>query len=374
MATAPPKHLCANCFKPLNTEKYIKCNICSGKFHYICSDVSDHVFFEAVKKSKNIVFNCNDCLVSSSDLVSAVSVLSNEVRELKEMMRVLLGNVSATTKFTGLSTAIDLAPTSSAACNMPSHSPPPLLNSSSLYSAPPSQSLLNCNTDVDVTILPSLPPTTTSIINAQPNASCVPAIRKAVTHSNTSDTLSRVLVETDRSVIVPAKKLQTDVTQSNMLDVRTQVSTGDALSDVAACGSVQLPNADNVPANNSNWTEVISRKTRKKRIILGENDSLDLEVVVRKRWIHLSSFKPNVSEQQLIDYVSKHADISKNHLTCYKLVKKGVNVAELNSVNFKLGISADFYDVLFTPSLWPANVKIRPFQNFPAGQKITQMS
>lgn len=365
MASAPPKTLCAICFKPLNMDKFIKCNICSGKFHYICSDVSDHVYFEAVKKSKNIVFNCNDCLFASSDLVSAVSVLSNEVRELKEMMLSVLGNVSGTTTFTGLTTAINSAPTSTAACNIPSLSPLPLRNSSSLHSALPNQTPLNTTTCDDVLILPSLPSTSANKINAQ---------LKAVTNANSSDQLSPIPAESVRSVIVPPEKLLTAVTQSNILDVRTQATARDALSNVAASGSVHLLNADNVPANNSNWTEVISRKNRNKHIVLGENDSLDLEVVVRKKWIHLSSFKPNVSEQQLIDYVSKHADISKNHLTCYKLVKKGVNVADLNSVNFKLGISADFYDVLFTPSLWPANVRLRPFQNFPAGQKITQMS
>lgn len=84
---------------------------------------------------------------------------------------------------------------------------------------------------------------------------------------------------------------------------------------------VNQTDADHYPTNNAEWVNIKSRRNRRKAIV-GENNSDELQVVVKKKWIHLSSFKPNVTEDQIIAYVGKRIDISIDHMICYKLVKK----------------------------------------------------
>lgn len=61
-------------------------------------------------------------------------------------------------------------------------------------------------------------------------------------------------------------------------------------------------------------------------------------------------------------------------MACYKLFKKDANLAELRSINITLGNTPGFYKELFKASLWSANGKIRPFQNFPNDQQQTKVT
>lgn len=52
-------------------------------------------------------------------------------------------------------------------------------------------------------------------------------------------------------------------------------------------------------------------------------------------------------------------------MECYKLVKKDAELNDLKRVNFKLGISPCFYKDVVNPELWPTDIRVRPFVNFP---------
>lgn len=87
--------------------------------------------------------------------------------------------------------------------------------------------------------------------------------------------------------------------------------------------------------------------------------------------MHLSSFKNTVTEDDIISYVSKHLDIDKLHISCFKLVKKDTAVDDLKFVNFKLGVTSSFYDNLLNPDLWTMDIKVRAFVDFPR-KKVVQ--
>lgn len=75
--------------------------------------------------------------------------------------------------------------------------------------------------------------------------------------------------------------------------------------------------------------------TRNRILAVGENVSN--AVVVKKKFLHISSFIPSVTTDQILNYVEKNAKIDKQHLECTRLVKKDVDVTSLKHVNFKIG-------------------------------------
>lgn len=411
MSTAPPKTLCAKCFKSLQSEKHVKCKICNGKFHYICSDVNESNTFEIMKKTKNIIYNCNDCLNASSDLVSAFCVLSNEVRELKLMIHEFLNKPTTQHAVSPLlesnkqmlpspaddekSQALPSLPSTSITASSLRLQPnvPANLQRSIGAHAITSRPSENTNSSGHATennqlnskqqILPSLPDVKKS--QALPSTSTAASLMRFqhnlpanLQRSFGTHTITNRPIENSHAANRGAENIPSH--QDNTLTHRVGEYTS-----TAACSSnhdsddvhIAIEERDNVtqadknynPVNNAEWVYAKSRRNRRKAIV-GQNNTDELQVVVRKKWIHLSSFNPNVTEDQIIAYVGKHIDISINHMICYKLVKKDANIAELKSINFKLGISPEFYDELFESSLWPANVKIRPFKNFYNAQNL----
>lgn len=107
--------------------------------------------------------------------------------------------------------------------------------------------------------------------------------------------------------------------------------------------------------------EIVSRGKRK-NVVIGSKSSKDLDVVIPKKWLHLSSFKPTVSADDIIKYVTKHSGITKDSLACYNLLKKDAQIDSLKKINFKIGVTSDLYDKLLCPDLWPNDVKVRPFR------------
>ncbi|KAI8115986.1 hypothetical protein CVS40_11874 [Lucilia cuprina] len=109
------------------------------------------------------------------------------------------------------------------------------------------------------------------------------------------------------------------------------------------------------------WINVHRRRRKNRIIAVGENNSNDLEVIIKNKYLHVSSFKPSVTTEQIINFIEKNTQIPKNHLECTRLVKKDADESILKHVNFKIGVSPHFYDEIIKPTLWPVNIKIRPF-------------
>lgn len=112
------------------------------------------------------------------------------------------------------------------------------------------------------------------------------------------------------------------------------------------------------------FTKNPSKKSKARAIIVGRNNTAELDVAPRLKWLHLSSFKPSVTADNIKAYVSKHSSIESSKISCYRLVKGDVSEDTLEWVNFKLGISSTLYDILLNSDLWPADVKVRPFKFF----------
>lgn len=149
----------------------------------------------------------------------------------------------------------------------------------------------------------------------------------------------------------------------NAADNHSHASTGISRTAANLCTPTNSPAPQ--PPRNSNWIRVGKNNRRKQISVVGSSLNSDLDVAIRMKWLHLSSFLPSVTAESIIDYVMKHAGIDKHQLSCYKLVKKDTPIDSLKRINFKLGVANAYYEKLLSPDLWPADVKLRPFRFFP---------
>ena len=129
--------------------------------------------------------------------------------------------------------------------------------------------------------------------------------------------------------------------------------------------STSSANAVVVSADVDKWQNVTRRKKKmQSSALVGERKNVNLDVVVTKKWVHVSSFKPNVSHESIINYVNENAGIPKEHIVCCKLIKRNADLEKLTKISFKLGVSPHYYDKITQPSLWPVDVRVRPFVFF----------
>lgn len=296
--SSPPKTLCAKCFNSLTT-KAIACHICRAKFHVFCVELDDKAcnFF---KEHKNIVFNCNDCLKASSEMISLISSLSSELREIKQ---------------TFISTLIKDVKELKLGFNVLAKN------------HDKSKNKQNKNKNLSI------------------------QLANANKQNNNNNADQRSLAD----VIVGSSNVL--INEDND-DASSITSYAAAVSEVAS----NMYETDN---QTSGFTKVRRRKRKNRVLAVGDNNTNELDVVVNKKYVHVSSFKPSVTADKMIEYICKSSTIEKHHIECTRLTKKDVDVNTLKHVNFKLGVSPNFYEDIIKPSLWPKNIKIRPFIFFP---------
>ncbi|XP_039451400.1 uncharacterized protein LOC120430365 [Culex pipiens pallens] len=82
-------------------------------------------------------------------------------------------------------------------------------------------------------------------------------------------------------------------------------------------------------------------------------------------YIWLSSFPPTVTEDDICTMVKECLSVDEDDPVVVKmLVKKGVDVAELSSITFKVGVSRDYRDSSLDADNWPAGLAFREFIDF----------
>lgn len=344
--------LCAKCSISVKSN-YIACHICKVKFHFVCARIDNAEFYQLMVDNKNIVFNCDDCLKVSSNMKSTISLLSQELRELKQtILSSLCADVNLIKQeINKISKNIE---------KPLSHKKADTVN---MQSATVDDTIRDVSNVVGVTTVADNVMGQTGFESVSANLSS----KKACGVGESSSSLPTVNVAAKPMIVASTSKVASGgfsgVVKRAGLVLPECEEFSDAVSETALGGSSAV--------NTAEWTNVTLRKQKKRRVVFGSNVNTELDVIVKKKWVHLSSFKSTVTEDCIVSYVSKHLNIDKDNLVCYKLIKKDTSVDGLKFINFKLGINPIFYAELFKPDLWTAAIKIRPFKVFP--RKLPQL-
>lgn len=387
------KKVCSKCFNTIEKENYIKCDICHLYYHNICANIKSDKDYNVLINNKNILLHCDNCLVSSSDIIRCISRLSNEVNNLKLMIIELTNKVKNNND------------------NQQSQQSVISVNAEN------TNHNINSNNNAHMTYMEKDLALQQDVFNADRVAesekiSSIQTIRSESSFSHINDdeagsqnslnsnqmnchnkhTHINVHAITSLAGASSGKQQQPSGVKSNTA-IQKKINTIVVADDVDSLGAhsssssllntqmhdYDLPHTSNnnqglhLPQQNINGdlSEFVTvrqkkhKKPKKPKVVYGDNDGNDLDVVTRNKWVHLSSFKSSVTENDIVSYVEKRLNISKEHLSCYKLVKKGTPSEEIKFINFKLGISPAYYNELLNPSLWQSNIRVRPFKFFP---------
>lgn len=336
---------CSKCFKTILKNCTVVCEICQCKFHKFCAKIDDETAFNALTKYENLTYNCDNCLQSSRDLIQKISLLSYELNQIKSLLSQVLDNVSVNNQ---LSRSHRNLPTSQtgilSVLPLPSLSQTKSLNSSAVLSSvnKTKQNVIN------------KPTRKVAVKDVNVHSS---QISEALTDSAAAD---NSLCVVDTASVVNAG-VNTDATNAITLldDACVNLTADNANSELSVSAFREEVYSD--------WSRVTRRKkpSYKRREVVGVNNDSDLDVALKFKWVHLSSFKTSVSEENIISHVRKYLNIDVDRIVCYKLVKKDANLSDLKFLNFKLGVPSVYYDNLFNPNLWNSAIRIRPFKFFP---------
>lgn len=309
---------CAGCFSAVGNV-FIKCSLCSKHFHQKCSGVNNDRDFKFLNTSKNAVYKCNQCAKESSDLIAKVSMLSNEIKELKAEFQAYKNKNNKIESVSFLNKKTYAETSFAEKKNVQKSGQSTFCNSFSSNSA---KCNLSNGNDVVVADAHDVDCLNANVVAAEPKDPSLNVLRARIRRE---------------SICLSEKSDDTDT-----------VATANSQAE------------SDIPVSNSEWIDV-KPKIKRKHFVFGNNNNKDLDVFDHKKWVHLSSFKPNVTVEQVKEYIAKYANINKINIQCYKLVKNGADMNVLKSISFKVGVSMEFYKELLKPSLWPANVRVRPF-------------
>nr|AMS38376.1 hypothetical protein [Bactrocera tryoni] len=214
---------------------------------------------------------------------------------------------------------------------------------------------------IDSVSMDYLAPATSKALSAAPSAAC--STRSIAADNNNANTYADAV---GRNINTHSKANNNPTVAAK--PVRPPVAVNAAQS-VAVDDSVNLNSSTSITANRNLKLKVSTRnkKSPATSTVVGVNANVDLDVVIPKKWIHLSAFKSSVTEEDIISFVVKHANVDREHLLCYKLIKKDTDINNLKRINFKLGVSPSFFNAVFSSSVWPSGIKLRPFKFFPKG-------
>lgn len=340
---------CVSCFRAVGN-LFVTCISCNGYYHKLCSGIINDHHFHLIKSSKNIVYNCNNCVNSCSDLYAKVSVLSEEIQELKQKFCSYENNKNATDR------------------------------SSFKNKQKNAKECLNSNRDeqrrVHSPLRDSFPSNSANLVSSGVNANNVVVaaevndnarhnsvnVTTEPSNVNAVNSLNKIRSRRDSICLADNPDSETEINASDLKSNEMR-SRRESFCLSVSSASVAATAKSHIPVHNTEWIDVKSKR-KMKRSIFGANENNDLDVIANKKWIHLSSFKSSVTVEQILNYIWKYSNIGKDKIDCYKLVKKDANLNELKKISFKIGVNAEIYKEIYKPSLWPANVRLRPFQIF----------
>lgn len=376
------KLVCAKCLNVVKKENLIKCNVCRSVYHTVCANINNENDYNAVKNNKNLLFNCDNCISTSNDLIRTISFLTNEVKDLKIMIIDLAKKVNSDNENLSIKNQKNCVDTQNKNQSIISINTSQVIDQQSQPNSTIKSrtTLTHREKDLNAKAIAEIKPGSSLQLNRSEKEM---SNHNDVCYADNSTTSKFNACNNGRvndSNVNPnnEENLGSTLCYANALinsSCNVMPNPPDKVVEVGALDIASTSTAA-VKSQNSDFVNVTKKKKRnnKRNVVVGQSDNNELNVIARMRWVHLSSFKPTVTEDEIISYVTKHVNVDSQMLSCYKLVKKDVNVNDLKRINFKLGIASAYYDELFKPTLWTSEVRIRPFVNFQRPQTARQLT
>ncbi|XP_067629548.1 uncharacterized protein [Eurosta solidaginis] len=310
--------------------------------------------------SSPIIHNNNSCVASlqSNPLQISNGLSSNNSRALPTF------SSSSTSTYSNESDMLNAFSSNQSTVLISQHPSTPTHTNEQTQS---SKSLTN-NISTSTCTLASTISTSTLAFNTQPLVSNTLTINNDNTPTNTSAaTKVKSIANSKQRRNMKNSSNPSTATNSELSNTSTVPSSSSATSYANAAASAL--NKSPLPSN-AHITVKPSINAPKEKVVYssvvsGNNNNAELDVFVPYKWIHLSSFKPSVTEEKIVKYISEHIKIDASALACFKLVRRDADINSLVRVSFKVRVLSADYNKLFDAALWPSNVTVKPFRFFP---------
>lgn len=354
----------------VNASTTVECNNCKRKFHLPCYDIIHPV--SKLFVSPNIVFLCNDCLLSGEQS-------PNRKRKNAESPRILRQTVL------------------SSSCQMLPSSPAPAFSTSPLTSgAPKKQATLdtlrssveklskNCAKSSDALMasmdlmfdaISSIKTQLTESV--QKNDADFSTVTKSIadkidafgSKQSFADVLSASMPSSSKSSVksstktlsVANKSADKKDTAAKRNNTANKFKGHPLISGTSAAASEHLGKE-----------VVITKRNRQKPSVPAS--AADAEPKLSKA-LYVTRFEPTVTADGLLTFLhARIENLDVNKIMIRMLVKKDQDLKELSFISFRILCTEDLFATLNAPEFWPSYIKMREFvieQKKPRVDRVT---
>jgi hypothetical protein len=89
------------------------------------------------------------------------------------------------------------------------------------------------------------------------------------------------------------------------------------------------------------------------------NEASQICAASERKLIVISRVHPATTPDSILDYIRERTDIE--DVRCQMMLAKGRSISDVDYVSFKISATAEDYDQLMNPEVWPARVLVRDF-------------
>lgn len=81
--------------------------------------------------------------------------------------------------------------------------------------------------------------------------------------------------------------------------------------------------------------------------------------IEERRWIFVSRLNPNTSTQNLSQWLK--SKLKSDDIICFPLIPRGIPLAELRMISFKVGVPESMLEMAKDRRNWPPGIQLRDF-------------
>lgn len=320
---------CKICTIVVAKKKALNCSTCSNKFHKSCVNVKDKQIFDLIKPFPNIIFNCDNCRNTNTNLLPIIVALVAEVKDLKAKVLQLYpkdrAEIDSKIKKKISRPKKDKSGNNAIAIRV---SPPP-----------PISSIQESSTNLSLSADSGKKKTKKKKKKTKNNKNCIP-----VSFEQTA--ASTPPLPTIRTVVPASSSLTAGFEKCNNFASIATVATIDAnalpspLTGSAAAAAVADINkgvaVSDISDSMPEWINVRKKLNNECEVVIGQTENNELYVKINKKWVHLGSSKTDISENDIVAYIEKCTGIAKQQIDCRQQIKEETSLEKLKLVNFML--------------------------------------
>lgn len=355
---------CAKCHLAIKGDTYsIPCAVCNGWFHRKCSGLSLENIKVIFHEQKTIGFNwkCLSCVPPSTPPINISTSSSN------------VNSSPAILSSSNTSSNLNTKPASDASYLNKSQSQERINNTTQLNEGSSHSNLTFSSNDMNLDVVLKLQSQIENLVTQNKLLNMIITEKdekfRLCEENKTLLTNSLSYLQSENEMLKD-KLSMISVNQSYEVPLAASaaVSSNKSIGKDMSSKNSRVENRSNKQQVNNSTSasssagssKTISVVKSKSKILIGSGSNISsLKIVDPLKWIFVSRLHKDVNDNDLISFIRETFNYESPVVV---RIKPAISTADRDYASFKIGVPVDTFNVMLSPSSWPAGMLIKEFQ------------